>query len=315
MSEPTEPHLSKAAVVAFVLGVASPIFSVVAALPAMYIGLQAVRAINSSGGQLRGHRLAIVGMILGAAMTLVTAIGCVALALLYLQDRSQVTVCTNNLRQIGQAVNTYSDHHIGHFPPATVPNAALTPDRRLSWEAAIVPFLSQGEAAGKKWEKLAGDIAFLEACDAPANAGPRQTNVTPYLCPTFVRAFSANGPGLTSYVGIAGVGLDAAGLPLTDPRAGFFGYERVLTRPDISAGISTTMIAVETTRDNGPWLAGGTPTVRGLDPNCEHYLGLGQPLGGLHRDGVNILWADGSVRFLNDRIEPDDFRALARINR
>ncbi len=75
------------------------------------------------------------------------------------------------------------------------------------------------------------------------------------------------------------------------------------------------MIVMETTRDNGPWLAGGTPTVRGLDPNGERYLGLGQPFGGLHRDGVNILWADGSVRFQNDRLPPADFRNLARINR
>src|SRR6185437_1585343 len=312
---PTGSHLSKTAVIAFMLGIASPLFSIAASLPAMYIGLQAVRAINSSDGRLRGRRLAIVGLILGAAFTLITVIGCVALALLYLQDRSHVAICTNNLRQIGQGVNRYRDHHIGHFPAATVPNAALPPEHRLSWEAAIMPFLSQGEPMGKKWEKLAGDIAFQDAWDAPANAGPRRANVAPYLCPTFVRAFSSNEPGLTSYVGIAGIGPDAARLPLMAPDAGFFGYERILTLADITTGISTTMIAVETARENGPWAAGGPPTVRGLDPNCERYIGRGQPLGGLHRDGVNILWADGSVRFVSDREKPTIFRELARINR
>ncbi len=230
MSEPEGSHLSKTAVVAFALGVSSLALSVVTALPALYIGLQAVRAINSSDGRVRGRRLAIAGLILGAAVILITAIGCVALAALYLQDRSHVTICTNNLRQVGQSVHRYSDHHLGHFPSGTVANADLKPQRRLSWEAAIMPFLSEGSPAGRKWEIVAGEIVFADAWDAPTNAGPRQANVTPYLCPTFVRAFSTHEPGLTSYVGIAGVGLDAAHLPLNDPRAGFFGYERISSR-------------------------------------------------------------------------------------
>ncbi|HEY7159032.1 MAG TPA: DUF1559 domain-containing protein [Gemmataceae bacterium] len=315
MPDVSESRLSKTAVLAFVLGVGSLLLSVVAALPALYVGWRAVRAINSSDGRLYGRRLAIAGLVLGIVTTFATLLGCVALILLPAQEKSHLAGCTNNLRLLGQAVNRYGDHNNGQFPPATVLNASLSPERRLSWEAAIVPHLSEGTAAGKKWEELAREIAFQEAWDAAANDTPRQKNVAPFLCPTFVRGFAEGRKGLTAYVGVAGVGDDAAALPLTDPRAGFFGYDRTLTRDAITAGLSTTMVVVETTRDNGPWLAGGTPTVRGLDPDGERYIGLGQPFGGLHREGCNVLWADGSVRRVRDNVAPEVFRDTARIIR
>jgi prepilin-type processing-associated H-X9-DG protein len=120
---------------------------------------------------------------------------------------------------------------------------------------------------------------------------------------------------LTSYLGIAGVGVDAARYPRKDPRAGFFGYDRVITQADITSGTSVTMMVAETTQHNGPWLAGGSPSVRGLDPDIERYIGLGRPFGGLHLDGLNVLWVDGSVRPVGERVAPAEFRASARINR
>jgi prepilin-type processing-associated H-X9-DG protein len=315
MSEPTGSRPTTAALVAFVLGVSSLVFSLVTALPALYLGLRAVRAINSSDGRLGGRRLAIAGMAVAGFTTLATILGSAALVLLHLQDTSYQVGCANNLRAIGEAVNASCDLHNGQFPAATVPNPALKPEHRLSWQAAILSVLPRGPRAGDKWDKLAADIAFEDAWDAPPNAGPRRTNVPTLLCPAFVRGFSDGQPGSTAYVGIAGVGLDAAGLPKEDSQAGFFGYDRAISRPDISAGISFTMTAIETARDNGPWLAGGNPTTRGLDPSCAQYLGFRQPLGGLHRGGANVLWADGSVRFLNADIAPADFRSLARIHR
>jgi prepilin-type processing-associated H-X9-DG protein len=315
MSDVSESRLSKAAVAAFVLGIASPLLSVVAALPALYVGWWAVRAINSSDGRLYGRGLAIAGLVLGIVATFATILGCVALMLLPAQEKNYLAGCTNNLRLLGQAVNRYGDHHNGQLPPATVSNASLAPERRLSWEAAIVLYLSEGTPAGKKWEELAREIAFKEAWDASANDAPRQKNVPPFLCPTFARGFAEGRKGLTAYVGVAGVGDDAAALPLTDPRAGFFGYDRTLTRDDIAAGGSTTMMVVETAHDNGPWLAGGPPTVRGLDPDCERYIGQGRPFGGLHREGCNVLWADGSVRRVHDDVAPKVFRDTALIIR
>jgi prepilin-type processing-associated H-X9-DG protein len=120
-------------------------------------------------------------------------------------------------------------------------------------------------------------------------------------------------PGLTSYVGVAGVGTDAARLPGHDPRAGIFGYGRQVRLEDIKDGASMTMAVVETAERNGPWTAGGPATVRGLDPARRPYIGRGGQFGGTHRGGAAVLFADGSVRFVRASIRPRTFEALATI--
>jgi len=314
MSEAAPPRVSKAALVTFVLGVSSLLLSLATALPALYLGVQAIRAINGSDGRLRGNRLAIAGLILSGLVTVVTVLGIAALLLLNAQEKNQVAGCTNNLRQIGESIHGYHDHNNKVFPPGTVPNPALMPEQRLSWDAAILPFLSAGVPAGKKWEKLGGEIAFQEAWDAPANAGLRR-NVAPYLCPAFAHELAPGQVGLTSYVGVAGVGRDAAILPLGDANAGFFGYDRLLRPADITASLGATMVTIETTRDNGVWPAGGPATVRGVEPDGDRYIGKDAAFGGLHRAGANVLWADGSVRIVSERVEPDLFPREARIAR
>jgi prepilin-type processing-associated H-X9-DG protein len=315
MSEAAPPRLSKAALVAFVLGLSSlsPL-SILTALPALYVGIQALRALNRSEGQLRGHRLALAGLILGAVVTLVGVISVPAMVLLLVQEKSQEAGCKNNLRQIGESIQRYYDHNDKTFPPGAIPNPTLKPEQRLSWEAAVLPFLSEGGAAGKKWEKLAGEIAIKEAWDAPANAKLRQ-NVAAYLCPAFAHELAADQVGLTSYVGIGGVGRDAASLPLGDANAGFFGYDRLLRPSKITASLGATMTAVETAQNNGPWRAGGPPTVRGIDPDGNHYVGKGAAFGGLHRAGANVLWADGHVDLVTERVDADHFRREARLAR
>ena len=85
------------------------------------------------------------------------------------------------------------------------------------------------------------------------------------------------------------MGRDAAELPRGDPLAGIFGYDRIVRREDLTAGATQTLLATETARDNGPWTAGGSPTVRGLDPTDAPYIGPGRPFGGMHPHGLNIL--------------------------
>jgi prepilin-type processing-associated H-X9-DG protein len=314
MSEMTNKRLSRIAVGAFMLGVSSLVLSLAAAVPALFLGIHAIRTIHRADGRLGGLRLAIAGLVLAAFATLVTLVGSSVLALVFVQEKAREAGCTNNLRQLGEAIQRYHDHHDKQFPPGTVLIPSLPPEKRLSWEAAIVPFLVERGPAGKKDEKLADEIAFKEAWDAPANAGLRQ-NVAPFLCPTFARALASDQVGLTSYVGVAGVGREAARLPLTDPNAGFYGFDRLLRASDISASLSATMTAIETTQTNGPWAAGGTPTVRGLEPDCTRYVGAGAAFGGLHRAGANVLWADGAVHLVSDKIDPYLFQLQARIVR
>lgn len=318
MSDAASPRLSKTALAAFALGAASVFLLLATAVPALYLGVQAIRTINRSDGRLHGRRLAIAGLALSALTTVLTILGSIAMILLYLQEKSHVAACTNNLRQMGQAVQGYSEHNDHYFPPGTVPNPALAPRQRLSWQAAILPYLPAAGTAGKKssssGKKWAEEIDFKEAWDAPANSGLRH-NVLPLLCPTFAHELGPDQVGLTSYVGIAGVGDDAATLPRDDARAGFFGYDRLLRASDIPARLDATLSAVETMLDNGPWLAGGSPTVRGVPREGDRYIGKEAAFGGLHRPGANALWADGSVRLVTEKIDPELFRSQARIGR
>src|SRR5207248_2816468 len=117
----------------------------------------------------------------------------------------------------------------------------------------------------------------------------------------------------TNYIGIAGLGPDAATLPAEDPGAGMFGYERKLSLRDLGDRKSTLLAAVETARTSGAWTASGPPTVRGVEEGGPPYLGADGQFGGTHRGGANALFADGSVRFLQDSLDPQVFRAMATV--
>jgi prepilin-type processing-associated H-X9-DG protein len=218
--------------------------------------------------------------------------------------------CSRNLQRIAAAVANFHDTY-GHFPLATLPNEDLQPEKRLSWLAALAPFLGNASSFHSPHWK--------EAWDSPANCvwALEEVEMTnQYRCPAIKRVGrQLDEPAPTSYPGIAGTGMDAAVLPKDDPRAGFFGYERELRLADIQGRSSMLMMAAETSEVSGSWTAGGPDTVRGLEPNAALYLGVGGQLGGLHRGGANALFADGSVRFLANDMRPKEFEMMATLHR
>ena len=131
-------------------------------------------------------------------------------------------------------------------------------------------------------------------------------------CPLAREPEPAPMPGLTSYVGITGLGRDSATLPKDDPMVGFFGYNRQTLIEDIRDGLATTMAVAETTK-RGTWTAGGTHTLRGLDQSRRPYIGRGRQFGGNHGGDAMVLFADGSVRFLRESIDPKVFEALSTV--
>jgi prepilin-type processing-associated H-X9-DG protein len=121
-------------------------------------------------------------------------------------------------------------------------------------------------------------------------------------------------PCLTHYVGVAGVGEDAAFLPVDDPRAGVFGYDWTTRLGDIKGGASMTLLLIETATDNGPSTAGGKPMVKGIDPDRPPYLGRRGQFNSDHPgDVTNALFVDGSVRPLRSGMAPEVFQAMATI--
>jgi hypothetical protein len=239
--------------------------------------------------------------------------------------------CQNNLRQIGLACQNYQDSY-GHFPTGTVANASLPPDKRLSWLTALWPPYLEGGCKSlldktKPWD---ADTNCPPRCsvkfDADNAMGYQEELVGElriFLCPANPSQADHSLPSATHFVGIAGLGEQAAELPLSDPRAGFFGYDRRISAKDIKDGLATTM-AVTEVLDGGPWTAGGWPTVRRLISSATPYLGQGGQFASLHWEGgdlfllsrpvaTNVLFADSSMRRFTATMSPQVFEALATI--
>jgi prepilin-type processing-associated H-X9-DG protein len=310
MTDPSSPRVSRLAVGSLVLGVLGPLLGAVAGVPALLLGLQGLRAVNAGGGRLRGRGLAIAGMVLGAIFTTLTAVGAVLLVLFQVNEKGRQVECADNFRQIGRAVTLSYEHNGQRFPRAALPNPALRPEQRLSWFAGLLPFLDQQQDGTSRWQPLGARLDLRQGWDDPANRTALATNVPRFLCPAHPSLDPRATPGWTDYVGMTGFGPDSALLPKEDPRAGFFGYDREVGEKGLGGGLAFTMVATETTLRNGPWLAAGDPTLRGLERQDTPYIGPNRQFGGCHAKGLNILFADGSCRFTNASVEPLAFARM-----
>jgi len=226
-------------------------------------------------------------------------------------------MCAGNLGRLGMALNLYCEKH-DHFPAGTMPAAGLPVEKRLSWMVAVLPHLEPDRPPAKGqptiWQELFNQIDKQAAWDAEANQAAVRTRLRWCRCPSDDRKADLLQPVWSDYVGIAGIGPDAAALPTKDPRAGFFGDDRHISRPDITGGISYMIAATETKWKNGPWAAGGFATVRSVDPEARPHIGLDRPFGGLHPKGINVLFVDNSVHFVGDSIQPETLEQLATIH-
>jgi len=210
-----------------------------------------------------------------------------------------VVACANHLKYIGLALHNYADTHT-QFSAGTIPNPSVAPNQRLSWLVELLPYLEE-DALYRQFDQNA-------AWNGEANHALSHSTLRIFHCP----ALKAN-PWETPYVGIAGVGSDAANRSFGDPKIGLFGYDRRITFADAKDGTSYTLMVLETTRNTDSWARGGFTTVRGVIPEDKPYVGAGRPFGGIHVAGSNALMMDGSVWTLPDRISPEVVEALATI--
>jgi hypothetical protein len=216
--------------------------------------------------------------------------------------------CSNNCKQLVQAWYHYEGEH-DHFLPGTHLNPDLPPEQRLSWVYTLLPYLEQ--------DVIYKSIDRSLAWDSNVNTNAVNKPIRTLICST---AADMHAPR-TSYLGMAGVGADAATLPADDPRVGAFGYDRTLRAVNFADGIENTMLLMET-RSGGPWAQGGPGTVRGLDPANRPYTGDGRPFDGDHQTGrwweqksrtATIAMCDGSVRMVRDSVAAEVLEALATV--
>jgi hypothetical protein len=244
-----------------------------------------------------------------AGLTILVLIGLVLPSVMSVRNAAIRAQCWNNMRSIGFAVDNYHDAH-KHYPQGTISNPLLKPERRLSWMMAIQPFIEANDIYAKTDKEGAWDSSQNQ----PQTRIPWRV----YQCP---RTYDSKAI-TTSYLGVAGVGPDAATLETNDLRAGVFGYDRVVTKRDCTDGTSNTILIAESL-SGGPWAQGGPSTVRTVDPAYRPHIGPERVFGSWHPAGIpgsgrdevycDTLRLDGSIRGLTRSVSPEVLEALATI--
>jgi prepilin-type processing-associated H-X9-DG protein len=180
-----KPRTSRLAIAAFVLGFLSLIACVIwpiMALPAITCSIIALIKIKKSCGQLRGDRLATMGIVFP-----VIAIFTIILFLPMLGKVKKVpnrVICCTNLKSLGTAMAVYANDYSDTFPPADQWCDLLIRQADASPEIFICPASNAivGECtyaininvAGKQ-NTFPADVVLLFEAELKENPGPRNT--------------------------------------------------------------------------------------------------------------------------------------------
>jgi prepilin-type processing-associated H-X9-DG protein len=230
-------------------------------------------------------------------------LGLVVVPFLRHREVQKEAQCRSNLAELSLEIQSYLETRGFVFPQGSCPNAALSPDERLSWLVEIMPYMPYHFP----------DVDKTVSWQAGTNNTIFSQWVLPDLwCPSHERD-GWTGLAPTWYIGIAGLGADAPSLSRGHVRAGIFGHDRATTPADVTDGLASTMMLAETSQPQGSWIQGGPATVRGLDPKKPPYVGRGGQFGGNHPGGAAVAFADGSVRFVGESIDPKVFEAMSTI--
>lgn len=184
-----------------------------------------------------------------------------------------------NLKQIGLGLHNYHAAQAS-FPPGGTFDP--TGNGLHGWPALLLPYVDE--------QKLHDRIDFSVPWDDPRNRPAFRTEVRVYQIPCAGKVRDPNSYALSDYAG----------------NAALLGGDVARTLDQVTDGTSNTLMAGEVAAGARPW---GDP-VNWRDPGLginRSPAGFGSPF----RGGANMLFADGSVRFLKDTTDPQVLRSLS----
>lgn len=271
--KPAAPQSGRA-VTSLWMGLGSFVLSVLTGLPAVLIGLRALREARGSGHATASRALATAGILSGI-------IGTLASPFLYLyvyippiqefREQRAADACARNLSFIGAALTQYHNTW-GVYPPTYVVDDAG--NRIHSWRALLTPHLNLYTYDGK--------YDFSEPWNAPANQ-PLIDRCPPLLqCPNDVD----KGLTTTSYVAVTGPGL-------------VFDGTRSISSKDIPADASKTLVFVELNDSGIKWTQPDDITIDELIERHKNRT-VGQ-----HGEFYHAMMADGRILRIPYAIKPE----------
>ena len=244
--------------------------------------------------------IAIIGVLVGLLLPAVQAA----------RESARRMTCQNRLHQIGIGLHNYHAA-FGRFPAGAI-EVRVFPDfvgKQHAWSAFLLPFIEQSSV----YDQIDFDFDFDDAVNEQA----AKTLVQTYLCPSTPNSSRKSGPGTTQdrgptdFGGIFGEQIFGG----NDPPTGIFIYDRALRFRDCLDGTSQTMAVGENagSRD-GQWINGLNLFAQGHSINPPEALDFDDELRGFHPQGVNTLFVDGSVNFLNESTDLEVLAAMCTRN-
>lgn len=254
--------------------------------------------------------IAIIGILIGMLLPAVQQV----------REAARRTTCANNLTQIGLAMHNY-EFAFGNLPPGTVdkkgPIQNVAVGQHVSWTVQLLRFLEHNGVADNF------DISI--GTYAGPNASARAEALPVFLCPSQYLTHDKNlTVGLSHYAGCH----NSVEAPIDVDNNGLLFLNSSVNYGDIYDGASHTILVSEITplvTDLG-WASGTRATLRNtseLIRSNEYEATYGGGLiattktktwvGGFsspHPGGANFLFADGSVTFITESIDPAAFEFL-----
>jgi len=194
-----------------------------------------------------------------------------------LRERAAKAGCVNNLKQIGLAMHNYHSQYKS-FPPAYTVDKAGKP--LLSWRVLILPYLEQ--------DALYKEFHLDEPWDSEHNRALIDRMPPTYHCPA--GSSKRADLGKTTYLTPRG-------------KATIFPGSEGIKIQKITDGTSNTIFVVDAANDRAvTWTK---PDDWDVDPKLDL-----KGIFGHHPGGTPFSFADGSVRFIKETVDPKTLEML-----
>ncbi|MDR1958312.1 MAG: DUF1559 domain-containing protein [Planctomycetaceae bacterium] len=241
------------------------------------------------------------------------------------RESARRTQCTNNLRQVGIALQNYHSVYRtfpcggyevrGMIKPGqenvqpSKKEVWKAPDaREYAWSMLILPQLERLDV----YEAIDRQFAY----DNTVNREIAKTNISAYLCPSAANKMTLTTPHNAAegfqcarlhYGGVHGETLAFPGRTTprpNNPPKGIMIYDKSYSIDQIPDGLSQTLICAEDTLfSDGNWINARNVFSQDYTINDPSERGKQNTMMSEHPGGVMSLCADGSAHFLADEIE------------